>query len=422
MESEYRDFISNSIAGLINASEAVLMSMIVTRYGRLSDAGILSLSFAVGNVLMSVGKFGGRMYQVTDARKQYSFGMYIIQKGCTIALMMLLLVLLLACGHYPREKCCSIALISIIFAFEAVEESFWGLYQFYNRLYVGAMMFSLRWIIIILAFSIKMIISHDMVISLAYGAAAGAAVFILWLIFFPQKPDFKWFEAENARGNHDISWLKDLFIQTTPLFFASFCSIFISNLPKFVIDMHLNDEIQACYGFVAMPVFVIGMLNQFIYQPTVVKLTHEYHMGEINLFRSNVRKQVLTVTVIALACVAGAGIFGVPVLSAIYHTDLSAYWKELVILQFAGGFLALSGYFNILLTLMRKQNVIFAGYAIVLVVGIFILNGAVTYAGTIGTSVGYAVLMCMLFLFFLIFYLRIMGEYNRIPSRKKEEI
>ena len=82
-----KDYIWNSIAGMINAAEAVIMSMVVTRYGLLSDAGILSLAFATGNVLMMIGKFGGRMFQVTDLKQQFSFKEYLVHRLIAVFLM-----------------------------------------------------------------------------------------------------------------------------------------------------------------------------------------------------------------------------------------------------------------------------------------------------------------------------------------------
>ena len=58
--SRKKDYFWNTAAGIINAAEVILMSMIVMRFGKLSDAGILSFAFAAGNVLMSIGAFGGR--------------------------------------------------------------------------------------------------------------------------------------------------------------------------------------------------------------------------------------------------------------------------------------------------------------------------------------------------------------------------
>lgn len=408
--SKKKDYFWNTFAGVINAAEAVVMSMVVTRFGQLSDAGILSLAFAVGNVLMTIGKFGVRMYQVTDAKKQYSFGMYILQRVITIILMIVSMIGVLLYGKYESEKTYAIIIITAIYLVETFEDCFWGKYQADNKLYVGAQMFTSRWIIIIAVFIICIIITSDMTLALLYGGIAGCLVFVSWvLILFIRGHSIRT-EVENADNTSNKGWLFRLFQQTIPLFLASFCSIFISNIPKFAIDRYLNDEIQACYGFVAMPVFVIGLLNQFIYQPTVVRLTNEYNDGNITGFRRNIRKQMIIVSGIMLACVIGAGLIGVPILSAVYHTDLSDYWYELVILQFAGGFLAVSGYFTVILTLMRKQRLILYGYITALVVGIIVLNFAVQFNGTIGASIGYLFVMVVLFAFYYISYRRIIKK------------
>jgi len=404
MTDRRKDYIWNTIAGVINAAEAVIMSMVVTRYGRLADAGILSLAFAAGNVLMTVGKFGGRIYQVTDVRKKYTFHMYLIQRFLTIGMMALSLCAFLIYRGYAAEKGDAIIIITVIYMIESLEDCFWGEYQASGRLYVGAQMFTSRWVTILIIFTVFMVMTGNMNKSLLAGGTAGCIVFLCWLVVL-QKTD-------NIRGQFSKTikpegWLRKLFRQTAPLFAAAFCAMFISNIPKFAIDRYMTDEIQACYGFVAMPVFVIGMLNQFIYQPTVVPLTDKFYAGEIKAFRKDVRRQMIIVSAIMATCAVGAGLIGIPVLSLIYHTDLSDYWRELVILQFAGGFLAMSGYFTILLTLMRKQNMILAGYIAALIAGIVILNLAVKTYGTVGASVGYMVVIMLLFAFYLASYLKI---------------
>ena len=416
--SRQKDYIWNSVAGIINAAEAVIMSMVVTRLGQLSDAGILSLAFAAGNVLMVIGKFGGRMYQVTDVKGQYSFRMYLTQRFLTLGIMALSLAGLLLYGHYSEEKKNAIILIALIYMVESIEDCVWGQYQMVDRLYVGAQRFSTRWIAILIAFIATMAVTHNMITALLVGGTAGAIVFIIWMIYLWDNGTLKW-RRQTRDFNVPIfgAWIQSLFRQTLPLFFASFCAILLSNIPKFVIDRHLSDEVQACYSFVAMPVFVIGLLNQFIYQPTVVKLTNDYYDGQMEQFRHEVKRQMLFVAGIALMCVFGAGIVGVPALSVLYHTDLSKYWRELVVLQFAGGFLALTGYFTVLLTLMRRQNIIIIGYMGILIIGIPIINGAVEMAGTIGASIGYLLLMVTLFAFYFVFCLSIISSSQRERNR-----
>ncbi len=406
MRSQRRDYFWNSLAGLINAAEVVVMSMIVTRYGHLSDAGILSLAFAVGNVMMTIGKFGGRIFQVTDSKRQYTLRMYLLQRFCTVVLMFLVLMGVLWIGNYPIEKRYAIIIITLIFAAESWEESFWGYYQSRGALYIGAQMFASRWIVILFVFAICMNIFGNMIMSLLLSAVSGGMVFVLWILLLRFKSIENSWEICDVQDNRSIACLFSLFRQTTPLFFASFGYIFISGIPKFAIDRYMNDEVQACYGFVAMPVFVIGMLNQFIYQPTIVALTNKYYSHEIDSFRKDVRKQIVIVSAISIVCILVAAFIGVPVLSFIYHTNLIGYRIELIILQVSGSFLALSGYFTIILTLMRCQKIILMGYLIVVCIGLVLLNISVKCAGTVGASLGYAVLMIVLFTYYVISYLK----------------
>ena len=43
----------------------------------ISDAGILTIAFAIANLLVNIGKFGMRGFQVTDVRNQYCFNTYL---------------------------------------------------------------------------------------------------------------------------------------------------------------------------------------------------------------------------------------------------------------------------------------------------------------------------------------------------------
>ena len=403
--SKRKDYAWNTAAGVINAAEVILMSMIVMRFGKLSDAGVLSFAFAVANVLMSIGAFGGRMFQATDVNRQYTFKMYLIHRFCSLGLMIVSLVLYLSISGFESEKAWSVALLAYIYMIEVVENCIWGYFQSKDMLYIGARMFCSRWAAVIATFTVSMMILNDMIKALGAGAIAGTIVFVTWIIVIVYRRLINdSCHSVIGAGSPGTRWFVSLTAGTFPLFAAGFCSLFINNVPKFAIDRYLNDEIQACYGFVAMPVFVIGLLNQFIYQPTVARLAREYTDGKISAFRENVKHQMFEVAGIMVACVVGAGAFGIPVLSFIYNTDLTGYWKELVILQLAGGFLALSGYFNVILTIMRKQNVILRGYLFALVLGTVIMYTAVRYAGTVGASVGYLIVMAALFAYYYVFY------------------
>lgn len=419
VKNNKRNYIWNAIAGILNASEAVVMSMIVTRTTGIEEAGILTIAFAVGNLLITIGRFSIRGYQVTDVSGKYRFRTYFKTRLVTVFFMLVAAVIYLLyaskCLLYPEKKILVIGLIIAIYAIEALEDVFWGFFQGQGHLYIGAQMFALRWIGILITFFLGMAFLRNIVTVLLICLIVSALIFMMMLLIR------LWDKKSYLSGilepkKEDRAAVRGLLVQAFPLFGASFLSFYINNVPKYAIDAKLSDGVQACYGFVAMPVFVIGLLNNFVYQPTLVPLAEDYRKNDKSDFLKRVRKQFVIIAAISAVCFAGAALIGIPVLSWLYHTDLRDYWRELVILQIAGGFLAVSGYLIALLTVMRRQHQMLAGYLAVGALAFFLMNPVVERYGTLGAATGYLVLLVILciscFMIFMINF-RKMVKQNR---------
>jgi len=108
---------------------------------------------------------------------------------------------------------------------------------------------------------------------------------------------------------------------------------------------------------------------------------------------------------ITIVCIVGAYLLGIPVLSILYGTDLKPYKVELIILLLGGGFLALAGCMNTMIVIIRHQNGIAVGYAIVAVLAFALSNPVVKNYGVMGASLLYTLLMlgvCVCFAMILI--------------------
>ena len=173
---------------------------------------------------------------------------------------------------------------------------------------------------------------------------------------------------------------------------------------KYAIDAKLTDEMQACYGFISMPVFVIGLLNNFIFSPMLYKMSILWDERKIKIFVEKVLRQIVILAMITLICLLGAYILGVPVLSWLYNTDLFPFKKELLILLLGGGFLGLSGFLSILLTIIRYQNLLMWGYLAVAVLAYFLSDRTVELYGMTGASILYVILMLLLCVMFLVMF------------------
>lgn len=400
-----RDYIWNTAAGLINAAEAVVMSMIVTRMTGLTDAGMLTLAFAVGNLMLPIGKFGVRNYQVTDVENRFSSSTYFTTRMITVFLM-----ILVVCGYlcyasaglgYGADKLGIVFAICMIYAVEALEDVIWGYFQQRNCLYAGARMFCVRWIGILLFFPVVLYGSRNMKKALLLCLALSIVIFLVLLrVTYPRLCAEEDRFSKLVREKIDVGQIGQLLKAVLPLFGISFLAFFENNMPKYAIDAYLTDEIQACYGFVAMPVFVIGLLNNFIYQPTLVPMAVEWEQGRIVPFKKRIAKQIMIIGILAVVCLSGAYLLGIPVLSLLYHTDLTGYKRELMILLLASAFLAVSGYQSVVLTIMRCQKALLLPHGIVAVIAALGLPAVVSRYGTMGAAISYMALMSLLCLLY----------------------
>ncbi|MCR5508195.1 MAG: lipopolysaccharide biosynthesis protein [Lachnospiraceae bacterium] len=405
-----KDYISNTIAGLINAGEAVIISMIITRTTGLADAGYVTIAFAVGNLLMTIGKYGVYGFQVTDRKGIYPFSVYLKTRIITVSAMLLSLAGYLVYGHYvlgqSRDKMYIILFIGLIYAIEAFEDLIKAHCQYVGRLYVGALMFIIRWSAIMITFAITLIITRSTPAALGYSLAVSLITFIICYYLFIIRNRSLYFPEPDgdvrAGSGHPgvINLLKDCL----PLFLSLFLSFYIVNSSKYAIEKYMDAEAQACFGFVAMPVFVIELLNCFIYQPQLASLTDDHNSPDNTRFKSRILKQYLIILILTVLCLTGAYFIGIPFLSALYDTDLYSYRNELLILLTGGGFLAVSGFQNAILTIMRRQKYLLWGYLPVSVLAFFFVDPAVKKYGTIGAAFSYLSLiaiLCILYEYFI---------------------
>lgn len=396
-----QDYIWNTIAGLINAAEAVVMSMIVTRITGLADAGMLTIAFAIGNLVMPIGKFGIRNYQVTDIENKFSFQIYLKTRLLTVLLMIISVFAYLFYAvdqlDYERNKLGIIFAICMIYAVESIEDVIWGYYQRQGRMDMGAKLFCFRWLGILVIFPIALWITEDLQFTLMLCLVISLFLFLILL-----RVSYSQICSESDRNikllirKRDLGEIGELLKIAIPLFGISFLSFYVNNASKYAIDAYLTDEVQACYGFVAMPVFVIGLLNNFIYQPTLVPMASEWEQKQNEKFCRRIWKQIVALMIISSVCLLGAYMIGIPVLSWLYHTDLSAYKTELMILLLAGGFFAISWYLSVVLTIMRCQKALLWPYGCVAIVAAAGMKEVVLRRGTVGAAFGYLVLMIFL--------------------------
>lgn len=383
----------NMIGSMIMAFQSVIMLMILTRTLGLLDAGVFTIAYANANLFLTIGKYGMRNFQVSDVKGQFDFEVYKKSRLITSILMMVVSgIYVVYAGNkngYTLQKSMIIIWMCIFKMVDAVEDVYHGFLQQKGRLDIAGKAMTIRLVITITVFAITVTISNDLLFALIISTVATMAL----MIYLTQCSYKTVRVGEHKNGGSNVWKLLRL---SFPLFLGNFLAFYIGNAPKYAIDSILSDELQACYGFIAMPVFVIGLLNNFIFNPMIHKLSVIWEQRKMGQFYRIVAEQIGVIVGITIVCIAGGGLVGTPVLSVLYNTDLTPYKMELIILLLGGGFLALSGFLVTVITIIRFQKYIVAGYGIVAFFAFYLSPAFVKQYAIMGAAMLYLILMVLL--------------------------
>lgn len=415
------------------AFQSVIMLMVLTRVCDVVQAGIFTIAYANANLFLNLGKYGMRNFQVSDIDERFPFAAYARSRIVTCVAMMLAgtayTLYSAATVGYAPEKTLVILVMILFKVVDAAEDVFNGNYQQHGRLDVAAKVMTARLASTIVLFAGGIVATQSLLAGLTVATVYTIAFFAgevawAWVRYrlpvldqpsaaATERPDEQVIPRLQKRPT--LSLLKECF----PVFLALFLLFYIGNAPKYAIDAVMDDASQAYYGYIAMPVFVVGLLATFIYNPIIVSLTRDWAEGRRDAFVRRFLVQCLLILGITAVCVAGAWLLGVPVLNILYNAELAPYKTDLLVLVAGGGFLALTTLFTTGITIIRRQDRLIWGYIAVSVLAFALCPVAVNTAGIDGASWAYLSLMAVLTVWFgTIFAMGVRGRKRRGPIRR----
>ena len=125
---------------------------------------------------------------------------------------------------------------------------------------------------------------------------------------------------------------------------------------------HIAGQKQAIFGYLMLPVFVVTLLNQFIYLPFVKDLGDLWAEGDVTRFRRRIFFQCGVVAGLSVLILLVGYTIGLPILSWMYRVELRPFGKEFVILLLGGSMYSLAYYLTVPITTIRKQRYIAFGF------------------------------------------------------------
>lgn len=381
-------FFWNAFSAVMNSFQTMLLLLIITRKSNVNDASIFVMAYAVGNLMIHIGKYGVRQYQVTDVTEKYSLKNYINARYVSMVFMMSAVAAYLGINilinDYSYKKSVVVLLICLVKGVEAFEDVYHGRMQQMGRLDVAGRILGIRLFIFIAGYGLLYIITEDILITTGINFIVTLIVAVClnsWVM-----PEFN----SITKIKNGMAGAKKILWECLPLCICMCLNMYISNAPKYTIDSVVSDDVQTKFNIVFMPVFIIALLANFIFQPFLKKMGELWADNNISrLVKDIIKFSVVIVMTDGIITLVG-GFIGNPILGAVYNVDLKDYNKELIIFMIAGGVIALQNLFIMVITTIRYQKYMIYGYIFTAAI-MFLAGGRVLAQGNL-------IRLCLFFL------------------------
>ena len=376
--------------------------IIVTRVCGIEQSGLFSLSYATAQLLLTIGRYGMRTYQATDLNFKYSFYEYIISRVITVFAMMLLGVIYSIISFDNKFVITSILIIAMK-SIDAIEDVYHGRLQQTGYIEQMGKSQAFRNVYTLISFTLILILTHDLLMSLAVTVLTSIILCVVinhYMINKHIKTDLSQRRIENK------SIFKLIYL-CTGIFVGTFLSLCIYNIPKYAMVQKMSIEYQTYYSILFMPTFVITLLCEFIFKPTITDIACRWHTNNKAEFKRLLLLNYGIIAMFSAVVLLGGHFIGRRLLELLYGVDLSLYKIDFIILLLGGSVSAFVYFTYNILIAIRFEKSIKITYGIVTIVCIIIINPLIEQFGMTGATINYLISQVLLFVIFFLSFLKI---------------
>ena len=403
------NFLWNMIGSVLYAVATILLVRFTKGVAGTGVGADFNIAFKTGQILLTVGYFEIRPFQVTDVSNEYSFRDYFSLRILTCGLMAVGGFLFPWLTGETGLRFALFALLCLYKMMDGAADVFEGEFQKNGRMDLAGKSVAFRTVLSVAVYAVVVTITGNVlwaVVAMVIAAAVGVLVFDVVLIG----------EFASLEVSFDRARLGKLIRSTVLLFVGSILCLYIFNASNYSVDAvfqgadEASSDIRYIYACLFMPTSVINLASGFIFKPILTTLATHYVEGRLKQFAGLVWKLLGGVVAITVAALAGGALLGLPVLSVVYGYDLTGYLAELEILILGGGFNAAGIILYYAMTTMRGQRDILLSYGVVAMATLAVSTPAVTQWGLMGAALSYCGLMALQT---VVFAVATVGHYRK---------
>lgn len=370
---------------MCSSATSFLLMIYVTRILGVDEAGVFSISYSVGQLMLSIGWFGTRQFQVSDINEEFKFSDYLSLKlFMTIIIMMVGCLIYSVFLHFNTYKMLVTFLYCLFLICDVFADLFSARFQQVDKLFLSGMSYIIR----ILGYNLVILFSLLCFKNLIVAIVLAMIYSALELTFFDLqlikrisqiKIEFHMYKI--------IQLIKNCF----PLFISSFLTTFIVNVPKNAIELNFDSSVQTYYNIIFMPSYIINLFCMFIFVPLYTSIANTWLNSTKDKFINTVVKLMIFDVLLSLVVFAGCYFLGIPLLELVYGVDLHSVKSSFLVLIVAGCFTSMNSILSYIFTVIRRQKFMIYIYVVAMVLAQVMVKTLTLNYGIFGASLDYLI-------------------------------
>ena len=345
-----KTFVWTVSSGIVYSLQSLLFMMVITNLMDDEAAGIYNAGMVVAQMMLTVGKYSVRNFQVSDVKEKYSFVDYFTFRIVTCVAAMLVTFVWILVKGYTGGTAVVVVSLTVYKMAECFSDVFEGLYQQKFRFDVSGKSQFVKDLTMIIVYVAMLVLTRDVVIS-----SVVLAVISILLIVVVDFPLTKYFDKLGVGFNW--SKIKGLTIACFALFVSSFLCAYIHSAPKLSIETYYGrGSVYVDFSALFMPTFVVDLLAGFTMRMWITKMAVCHDSGDFKSFKRHIIQQLGVVALITVVCMVVMYFAGGFALSLLYGRDLYGYEWSNALLMLAGGMVAVYTLFENVIIIYRHQH------------------------------------------------------------------
>ena len=418
------------VGNLIYAACQWLSLTVFARLGTTEMVGQFALGLAVVTPVIMFTNLQLRDLQATDAKNEYQFADYFCLRLATTALGLLVVLGITVGLRYRPETALVILAVGIAKAFEAISETFHGLFQRHERMDFVSKSMIMRGLLSPIAVAIGMYLTGQVLwgvicMALAWGLVlvtydfrTGRALLHNIMLQNPllpqgQQNNLALFLKPNPKS------MSRLIILAVPLAFSILIGALNNNIPRYFIEQNLNEHNLGIFAAIAyIPVAGVTVANALA-RSALPRMAKYYTTNNRAGFFGLIVKLLGLGLLLGVAGVLVSIIAGYSILLICYGPEYALHTDTLVLQMIAGGLIYLTWFLGSGMTAARQLRVQVFTLGLAFVINIGACFWLVPTRGLVGASLAQVLSSGVQVLISLFVMLHI---YRTFLATKKAEV